>query len=115
MEERVLYLIKKYKSTSPFFIAKEMGIKLIISDMGEVEGCYLQIKKSKFIILNERLSEQRITRVMAHELGHAVLHKEIATPHFMSPYCQDCTDEEIEANEFADCLLSYRQGENKGV
>lgn len=112
MEERVLSLIKKYKSTSPFFIAKEMGIKLIISDMGEVEGCYLQLRKSKFIILNERLSEERITTVMAHELGHAVLHKEIATPHFMSPYCHDSNIEEIEADEFAACLLSFK---NKGV
>ena len=42
---------------------------------------------------------------MAHELAHAVLHKEIATPHFMGPYCIDCTDEEIEANEFARILL----------
>lgn len=105
MEKKVFSLVKKYGSTNPFFIAKEMGIKIILSNLGEIDGYYIRIKKSRFIFLHEKLSEKKIYEVMAHELAHAVLHKEIATPHFMGPYCIDCTDEEIEANEFARILL----------
>lgn len=70
-----LHLIKKYNTQNPFEIADLLKIEYIIGPMGHYSGCYLYLKKHRCIFLNNKLSESEKTFVMAHELGHAILHR----------------------------------------
>ena len=70
-----LHLIKKYNTQNPFEIADLLKIEYIIGPMGHYSGCYLYLKKHRCIFLNDELSESEKTFVMAHELGHAILHR----------------------------------------
>lgn len=70
-----LHLIKKYNTQNPFEIADLLKIEYIIGPMGHYSGCYLYLKKHRCIFLNNELSESEKTFVMAHELGHAILHR----------------------------------------
>lgn len=101
-------IVRRYKTIDPFCISEKLKIKLMVSDMGEVDGCYLKIKNQKFIILNEKLEKNQINYVLAHELGHALLHKEMANPHFMSFKFPSNLEEEKEAHEFARELLKLK-------
>lgn len=70
-----LHLIKKYNAQNPFKIADALKIEYIIGPMGHYSGCYLYLKKHRCIFLNDELSENEKSFVMAHELGHAILHR----------------------------------------
>jgi Zn-dependent peptidase ImmA (M78 family) len=70
-----LHLIKKYNTQNPFKIADALKIEYIIGPMGHYSGCYLYLKKHRCIFLNDELSENEKSFVMAHELGHAILHR----------------------------------------
>lgn len=70
----VAYYQKKYKTTDPFKIAEALGIEVQIGDIGSRYGCYMYLKRSKCIWLNENLEPHELEFVMAHELGHAIMH-----------------------------------------
>ena len=98
-------LVRKYKQHDPFLLAKKLGINVIENDLGEVYGYYTQIKRIKFILINSNLSESEKRFVVAHELGHAILHSKITTPCLM--YLKNINEIKIEceANKFAVQLL----------
>lgn len=92
---------RKYQTSNPFEIAKALKIEIQIGDIGSRSGCYMYLKRHKCIWLNENLNPHERNFVMAHELGHAVMH----------PY-ENCyfikhktlllnSKNEIEANKFA--------------
>ncbi len=64
-----LHLIKKYNTQNPFKIADALKIEYIIGPMGHYSGCYLYLKKHRCIFLNDELSENEKSFVMAHELN----------------------------------------------
>ena len=68
-------LKKKYDTTDPFEIARQMNVEYIIGPLGSRSGCYMYLKRHRCIFLNEELSEHEMKLVMAHELGHAILHR----------------------------------------
>ena len=74
----VYNLIKKYETRNPVRLAKELDIIIQIGDLKKISGCYLKIHERDFIYINEKLleNEKKYHEVLAHELGHAVLHKE---------------------------------------
>ena len=74
----VYNLIKKYETRNPVKLAKELDIIIQIGDLKKISGCYLKIHERDFIYINEKLleNEKKYYEVLAHELGHAVLHKE---------------------------------------
>jgi Zn-dependent peptidase ImmA (M78 family) len=67
-------LKKKYNASSPDELAKELEITVIDQPLGNVWGMYKYINKNKVIFLNSALSEIEKCFVLAHEIGHAVLH-----------------------------------------
>ena len=67
-------LIKKYKTNDPFELASLMGIEVQIGSPG-CAGCYMFLKNHRYIFLNQDLNDQELPVVMAHELGHAIMHR----------------------------------------
>lgn len=67
-------LKKKYNTSSPSELAECLDITVIIQPLGNVWGMYKYINKNKVIFINSVLSEIERRFVLAHEIGHAVLH-----------------------------------------
>lgn len=105
IEKKVLSLVRKYNQRDPFLLAKKLGIDVIENDLGEVYGYYTQINRIKFILINSNLSESEKRFVVAHELGHAILHSKIAIPCLMHLKNINDIKIECEANRFAVQLL----------
>lgn len=98
-------LRRKYDTGNPFGIAKQMKIEYIIGPLGSRSGCYMYLKRHRCIFLNENLSEHEMKLVMAHELGHAILHR-TQDCYFVRHKTLLSTDIfELEANKFAMELL----------
>ena len=72
-------LKKRYKEDDVFALCSLMGIKILFSPMGTdddcVKGFFLESKRIRTITVNADLPPilQRI--IVAHELGHATLHR----------------------------------------
>lgn len=101
----VSYYIKKFETSDPFQIAKDLHIELAIGDIGSRLGCYMYMKRHKCIFLNENLSESELRFVMAHELGHAILHPRQNCYFIRNRTFLSADRIEVEANTFAVELL----------
>ncbi|MFQ9195279.1 MAG: ImmA/IrrE family metallo-endopeptidase [Candidatus Gastranaerophilaceae bacterium] len=71
--ELVSYYIRKYNTRNPFEIADHLGILYQIGNIG-CAGCYMFLKNHRYIFLSQDLEKHELKMVMAHELGHAILH-----------------------------------------
>lgn len=67
-------LMKLYKTNDPEELAKRMKILVIEMPLGSSAGSYRFIRKHKVIFINSDLDYHQRKVVIAHELGHAVLH-----------------------------------------
>ena len=101
----VSYYIKKFETSDPFQIAKDLHIELAIGDIGSRLGCYMYMKRHKCVFLNENLSESELRFVMAHELGHAILHPRQNCYFIRNRTFLSADRIEVEANTFAIELL----------
>lgn len=112
IENKVLSLVRKFGTSNPYKIAKELDINLLESNLGEVKGYYTKIRRIKFIFINESLSQDEKLFTMAHELGHAVLHYNTSTPHLLSMKYRYTSKIESEADEFATILMKQYSNES---
>ena len=72
-------LVVKYQSRNPYEICDGLGIKVKQKDLGEeIKAYYYCTSRIRNIVLNNRISEEMQRILVAHELGHDRLHKEIA-------------------------------------
>lgn len=98
--------VKKYGTRDPFEIAEASGIHLYYEQFNALLGLYTCKWRRRMIFLNNRLEEPFSTIVLAHELGHDALHREIAE-NGLREYnifgLKDITEQE--ANAFAAHLL----------
>lgn len=109
--EKVHQVMKKYDETDPVKLANAMGIIVSYRSMGLEEGCckgfFIIYKRIKHITINSDLPTilQRI--VLAHEIGHAVLHAEAGAlaPFHDTSLFDGGNFTEFEANVFASELL----------
>lgn len=114
----VAYYQKKIGTTDPFKIAKALGIEIIIGSIGSRCGCYMYLKHSKCIWLNENLEPHELEFVMAHELGHAIMHPKQNCYFIKHKTLLLNSKTEIEANRFAlellipdDLIIEYMQNQ----
>ena len=100
----VSYYVRKFQTTDPFEIADRLGVLYQIGEIG-CEGCYMFLKNHRYIFLNQNLDEQETRMVMAHELGHAVLHRKENCYFIRNKTLLLNSKTEMEANRFAAELL----------
>ena len=91
---------RKFNTSDPFKLARALGIEVMICDIGSRLGCYMYLKRSKCIWINESLEGNERTFVMAHEVGHAILHPK-ENCYFLRNQTLLNTKIEREANTFA--------------
>ena len=100
--------VKLCRSRDPFRIARDMGIELLMrDDFVHQKGAFCIVLEQPFIILSSKLDEAESQLVCAHELGHALLHRDIALKGVMCEYdlFNMATSVEYEATVFASELL----------
>lgn len=98
-------IIEKYKTCSPYELADFMGISIHRCELGTIRGYYSKKFRIKQIVLNCNLSEKDERFVLAHELGHAIMHENLNTPFLMKNTLFSKNKFEKEANTFAIELL----------
>ena len=97
--------VRKYGTRDPFELAEYLNIQLQIGNLGSCSGCYMFLKNHRCIFLNENLDEHERTVVMAHELGHAIMHRKENCYFIRNKTFLLTSKNEIEANKFAAELL----------
>lgn len=65
-------LKKKFHTSDPFEIADSIGVLYQFGNCTHA-GCYMYLKKHRYIFLSNSLNDCEKQIVMAHELGHALL------------------------------------------
>lgn len=102
---------------NPFEIAQSLGIEIFYMPLGKISGYYKYLKKHKCIYINSDIEDKQfLSLVMAHELGHAVMHPK-ENCYFLENKTMLLTGKnELEANIFAmellisdDSLSEYRE------
>jgi Zn-dependent peptidase ImmA (M78 family) len=108
---KAAHIKKLHGETDPERLCRAMGIRVMYEPMGDSKGAckgfYLYRSRQRVICVNSNLPERLRRAVLAHELGHAVLHNDqarLSAFHDFSLY--DNTGRwEYEANLFAAELL----------
>lgn len=73
--KKVAYLMKKYGTNDPFKLAKDLGIYVKHCPLGNIAGIYRYHEHARWIFINSDIEDCAFLKVvMAHELGHALLH-----------------------------------------
>lgn len=97
--------VRKYGTRNPFKLAEYLSIQVQIGNLGSCSGCYMFLKNHRCIFLNENLDEREKTVVMAHELGHAIMHRKENCYFIRNKTFLLTSKSETEANKFAAELL----------
>ena len=75
IKKTVKELVDKYKTFDPFEIADQMGILVQKHPLGRIGGYYMIYSGIKCICINSDIDDSKLENtIMAHELGHAILH-----------------------------------------
>ena len=104
-------LIRKYGTRDPYRICSARGIRIRRMDLKQkLNGYYFYQSRIETIVMDESLPEEFCRILAAHELGHALLHRETAMQKGFTelefPLAYDKEDSrERDANLFAAELL----------
>ena len=74
IRKKVQYCVRRYKTHDPYRLAEVLGILIFRCALDNCQGCYMYIKRRRIVFLNQDLDEATERMVLAHEIGHAVLH-----------------------------------------
>ena len=70
IKERVNQIVRKYGTRNPLEIVKAMDIILVRHPLEGVRGFYHYFQRNHIIYVDERLPENELLFVIAHELGN---------------------------------------------
>ncbi len=101
------YCIRITGTRDPLEIAKSLGIGIAIFPLGNIAGNYKLLKRKRWIFINEDIPTDSpfFQVVVAHELGHAILHRKENCAFIKSKTLLLTSGIEREANIFAAHLL----------
>ena len=98
-------IVKKCGTRDAIKIAQKLGIYIsYIEDFDKLLGMYTYRHKERHILLNAKMEDMVLQMVCAHEIGHDILHRELAKQQDMLPefvLFDMRTKYEYEANAFA--------------
>jgi Zn-dependent peptidase ImmA (M78 family) len=100
--------VRRHGTRNPFDIAQGEGISVVACpDFKSLKGMYKIVLGKRFIFLNGNLRRREAKIVLAHELGHDALHREMGENSIVQDeFILDMTlKPEYEANLFAANLL----------
>ncbi len=88
IKKRANQIAHRFQSRNPFEIVRGLNVILVDAPLSGVRGFYQYFQRNHIIYLDETLSEQERTLVLAHELGHLfhINHKVIFDYLFKSSY-----------------------------
>jgi len=73
--KKVKHLVREHETRNPQRIAEYLGIHVVYKSYSlYTKGYFIKTLRNKFIVVNNKLEEDERRIVLAHELGHAVLH-----------------------------------------
>ena len=98
-------LIEEYGTRDPYILCKYLNIDVSFIDLGSMKGFFRICCNRKMIMINENLSRIAKIIVLAHELGHAILHYEKDYILMKKSFINYTNQMEKEANIFAAELL----------
>lgn len=98
-------LIRKYKTTNPYDLASCLNVLIFEVELKNTLGMYRYINKTRTIFINSNLSDEVKRFVLAHELGHAILHTKENCFYLKYNTFIKTSTYEVEANKFAAELL----------
>ncbi|WP_431030077.1 ImmA/IrrE family metallo-endopeptidase [Lysinibacillus sp. LZ02] len=108
IRERALQLKKKYNTNCPYKLANYLKVHVMKHNLHhEINGYYKYDRRNQYIVINNNLEKHSQRIVCAHELGHAVLHKNVNTPFMRQNTFLSVSKIEREANCFAAELLIF--------
>lgn len=100
-------LILKYETSNPYELADCLNTNIIECELHEeICGFYSLYKRNKFLVINSNLDDYYKKFVVAHELGHSVLHPKMNTQFLKEHTWLSVDRHEHEANAFAVTLLT---------
>lgn len=101
----VSYIVHRYGTANPFSIADELELDIEWKDLGDnVLGKTQYMLGQPVVMLNESIHDSTQSYfVMAHELGHILLHADVVS--FYKITSHGDSKAEYEADQFADQLL----------
>jgi len=76
IKSKVLSIVEKYGTNSPVEIAEKMDIEIVLPPLPSLSmlGLYTIVEGQKIIVCNGFLAPESQKVILAHELGHAILH-----------------------------------------
>lgn len=75
IQNTVEKIVKKYNTTDPFELCEYMGINVLKQELPEsVNGFFVKIMQDYVIIINDSCSYEKSKFILAHEMGHIILH-----------------------------------------
>lgn len=100
-------LVKRYNTTDPFHISKELNVEVYFADLGNsTKGFYIRKLRRRAIFIHEKLDYFWQRLVCAHELGHDRLHPGISRFWLDEKSFFNAGKLERQANQFAVHLLT---------
>lgn len=103
---RAKHLVERHGTRNPIHIADNIGIHVKYKTYSSfTKGYFIKIHRNKFIIVNSALNEFDKRIVLAHELGHAMLHNDKDVYFIKEQTLFPVGKLETQANKFAAELL----------
>ena len=103
--ECAIKLMRRCNSNDPFTIVRALDIVLIYCHLVDLNGFYQYHKRNHIIYLSEDLDESTKCFVLAHELGHMQMHRNLNTVFMDTRTYNPHSRFERQANIFAVELL----------